>query len=414
MNIRSITLGIDWKDRNKSHLSEYISRFMDVSRDRYNKKGYTVRTCRLSMPPINEYSQFSYSSSRSIIDWISNLCEQVGIRWFCVPFSLIDSDNPKELTRVASEIISRNSNAFVNMIVARHGIVSDSGVKEAAKLIRNVSKLSNNGFDNFRVGVSCNCEPHTPYFPFSYHEGNDGFSLALEIVDELLEIADKNIGNGLENVRVIMLEYLIENFTDIDEIGKDIESQTGIKFLGLDASLAPFPNGDTSVARLVETLGVEDFGSNGSLFITSYLTDIIKTALAKSKVRHVGFNGVMYSLLEDDYLALRNRQKNFTLDSLMLYSSVCGCGIDMVPVPGDVLVEEISGMIFDIAALSATLNKPLGVRILPINGKSSNELTNFNYDFLVDTRVVSVRNRVFSSAFKSSDHFFYLKDRQSD
>jgi len=85
-----------------------------------------------------------------------------------------------------------------------------------------------------------------------------------------------------------------------------------------------------------------------------------------------------------------------------------------VPVPGDVLVEEISGMIFDIAAFSATLNKPLGVRILPINGKSSNELTNFNYDFLVDTRVVSVRNRVFSSAFKSSDHFFYLKDRQSD
>ena len=149
--------------------------------------------------------------------------------------------------------------------------------------------------------------------------------------------------------------------------------------------------------------------SNGSLFITSYLTDIIKTSLAKSGVRYVGFNGVMYSLLEDDYLALRNKQKNFTLDSLMLYSAVCGCGIDMVPVPGDILDEEVSAIIFDIAALAATLNKPLGVRILPVIGKSSNELTNFNYDFLVDTRIMPVRNRVFSSVFKSSDRFIYLK-----
>jgi hypothetical protein len=83
---------------------------------------------------------------------------------------LTNAEDTKELASVASEIVSRNSNAFVNMIVARHGIVCDSGVEEATKLIRNVSKMSNNGFDNFRVGVSCNCEPHTPYFPFSYHE----------------------------------------------------------------------------------------------------------------------------------------------------------------------------------------------------------------------------------------------------
>lgn len=409
MNIRSVTLGINWKNQNQLDLSEYINKFMKVSRDRYNKKGYKIRTCRLSMSPINEYSKFSQASSRSIIDWISNLCDQVGIRWFCVPFTLIDADNPKKLIDTASEIISRNSNAFINMIVARNGIISDLAVKESSRLIRNISKISNNGFDNFRVGISCNIEPHTPYFPFAYHAGSDGFSLALEIVDELLEIAEKNVGNGLDSVRVCMLEYLIKNLRDIDTIGKNIESETGIKFLGLDASLAPFPNGDTSVAKLVEVLGVEDFGSNGSLFITSYLTDIIKTSLAKSGVRYVGFNGVMYSLLEDDYLALRNKQKNFTLDSLMLYSAVCGCGIDMVPVPGDILDEEVSAIIFDIAALAATLNKPLGVRILPVTGKSSNELTNFNYDFLVDTRIMPVRNRVFSSVFKSSDRFIYLK-----
>ena len=132
MNIRSVTLGINWKNQNQLDLSGYINKFMKVSRDRYNKKGYKIRTCRLSMSPINEYSKFSQASSRSIIDWISNLCDQVGIRWFCVPFTLIDADNPKKLIDTASEIISRNSNAFINMIVARNGIISDLAVKESS------------------------------------------------------------------------------------------------------------------------------------------------------------------------------------------------------------------------------------------------------------------------------------------
>ena len=281
------------------------------------------------------------------------------------------------------------------MIVARNDVVNYESAKEASQLILTTSKMSNNGFDNFRVGVSINCEPNTPYFPFAYHEGDDGFSLALEIVDEFIMHATENINQGLGQVRKSILDYFIDNLSKIDAIGIDIENKTGVRYIGVDASLAPFPNGTTSVARLVEILGVEDFGSNGSLFVTSYLTDIIKTALAKSRVRYVGFNGVMYSLLEDDNLALRNRQKNFTLDSLILYSSVCGCGVDMVPIPGDVIYEEINSIILDVVALSTKLNKPLGVRLLPIVGKSANEPTDFNYDFLVDTRVMQTRNRGF-------------------
>jgi len=50
----------------------------------------------------------------------------------------------------------------------------------------------------------------------------------------------------------------------------------------------------------------------------------------------------------------------------------------------DILEEEIAAMIMDVSSLAITLNKPLGVRILPIPGKKGNELTGFNYDFLVD------------------------------
>jgi len=395
MNIRSITLGINLTHQSKKALEKDINSFMEIARKKYMNNGFDIRTHRLSLSPINEGTKFSSETTRSMVSWVSDLCEKVGIRWFCVPFMMVNSKNPILLTRNASEIVSRYKNVFVNMIVARNDVVNYESAKEASQLILTTSKMSNNGFDNFRVGVSINCEPNTPYFPFAYHEGDDGFSLALEIVDEFIMHATENINQGLGQVRKSILDYFIDNLSKIDAIGIDIENKTGVRYIGVDASLAPFPNGTTSVARLVEILGVEDFGSNGSLFVTSYLTDIIKTALAKSRVRYVGFNGVMYSLLEDDNLALRNRQKNFTLDSLILYSSVCGCGVDMVPIPGDVIYEEINSIILDVVALSTKLNKPLGVRLLPIVGKSANEPTDFNYDFLVDTRVMQTRNRGF-------------------
>lgn len=411
MNIRSITLGINWENQSQKDLAEDVGQFMTLSRKAFSDEGIDVRTCRLSMSPITEYSQFSNSSARSIVGWVADLCEKVGVRWFCVPFSLVNHNNPIEPARIATEIINRYSNAFVNLIVARDGVLNREGAKEAAKMIRSVSKLSNNGFDNFRVGVSCNCKPFTPYFPFAYHEGENGFSLALEIVDQFIEISENHASEGLEKIREHILCYLTQKLTEVNIVGVEIEKKTGFRYLGADASLAPFPNGKTSVARLVEALGVEDFGSNGSLFITAYLTDVIKTAIARSGARNVGFNGVMYSVLEDDFLALRNRQKNYTMDSLILYSALCGCGIDMVPVPGDVLDEEITSIICDVSALSATLNKPLGVRVLPILGKVANELTDFNHDFLIDTRVMKIRNRALASQSQAdSGQFTYLRD----
>ncbi len=408
ISIRSITVGIALDGQSKLELTSAISNFMSISKTIYNQHDIQIRTTRLALEPINLHPDFTSAFFRSTLDWISAVCNNVGIRWFCVPFDCSETEDSHIYSSIAYEAISRHQNAFVNFIVARDGKIGHSGVAAAANLISRVSTISNNGFDNFRVGVSCDCKPHTPFFPFSYHDGDNGFSVALETVDMFLNTIESEIHNGIEAVQTTLLERLTDNLILIDKLGRDIERQTGMKFLGIDASLAPFPNGDTSVAKIVEKLGVEDFGANGSLFFTSFLTNIIKMALFKSNVRYVGFNGVMYSLLEDDYLAKRARQKNFNIDSLMLYSTVCGCGIDMVPVPGDILEEEIAAMIMDVSSLAITLNKPLGVRILPIPGKKGNELTGFNYDFLVDTRIMNVRDKAYVSSMFNNKIFEYI------
>ena len=102
----------------------------------------------------------------------------------------------------------------------------------------------------------------------------------------------------------------------------------------------------------------------------------------------------MFSPLEDDWLAKQSYANGLSPESLMLYSSVCGCGIDMLPLPGDIFVETISCLICDVISLSQKLNKPLGVRILPIPGKFSNEKTSFNHDFLSDMKILNIKNSI--------------------
>ena len=124
---------------------------------------------------------------------------------------------------------------------------------------------------------------------------------------------------------------------------------------------------------LYELLGINTLGNLGSLSITSRLTDLVYQAFELSKAKKAGFNGVMFSPLEDDWLARQSIQGILSIESLMLYSTVCGCGIDMIPLPGDVFTETIASLICDVITLSYKLNKPLGVRVLPIPGKFSND-----------------------------------------
>ena len=124
------------------------------------------------------------------------------------------------------------------------------------------------------------------------------------------------------------------------------------------------------------------------------LTNTLNEALTQSGIRPAGFCGVMFSLLEDAGLGTHNNFKAFSIDSLLSYCSVCGCGLDIIPIPGDTFEEEISSLILDVATMSTILKKPLGVRLPPIPLKHANEFTSFECGFLTNTRIKDVKNRV--------------------
>ena len=392
LSIRAVTAGIPIDSFvERSIRSNYID-FNRYFTNKFSKSGIPVRTNRICLSPINSKSGWISETVCSIVNAAQDLVSGTGVRWICVPFDFTSADVRKEHSNLPLQIIKQYKNCFVNILIAKNKNINVAGVQASSALIKNVSRLSPNGFDNFRLGIGVNCPKNIPFFPFSYNEGSLGFSLAIETLLPTINIA-RNLGSNysIERFNILFKNEMISQLEKISSIGLDIEQQTGFEFRGVDISLAPFP-GESSIVELMELMGLEVLGGRGTVFIISLLTDLLRDVLKVSGIRCAGFNGVMFSLLEDSGLAKRNNQRMFDIDSLLLYSTVCGCGLDMVPLPGDVLEDELSGLIFDLAALSINLNKPLGLRVLPIPDSSTNEITDFNYDFMINTRIKEMKN----------------------
>jgi len=407
MKIRSITLGINWHEEDKKALEGDIKSFFAKANGLFAEQGFELRTQRIALSPFVITSSSEGQAARSLVERVSVLCRDNSIRWFCVPFDTVRR-GAAQLNAIAIDIARQYKNAFINYIVTENGRLDRKAVFHASSFVCAVSRLSDNGFDNFRCGVSFNCKPNGAFFPFTHHAGENGFSIALELAPLCVEAIRSNQGKLLKELRSGIMDELQPVLKQVDGIGLKIEEITGMTYYGIDASLAPHPeHPDNSVAYIVELLGVERFGSNGTAFVTSFLTNIIESLIKRSGIRATGFNGVMYSVLEDPRLAVVNSEPgSLSIDSLLVFSTMCGCGIDMVPVPGDIPEEEVASIMLDIAAIAIRLNKPLGVRLLPIPGKVAGELTDFDHDFLHNTKIQEVKYRAFPGNFLDAEQLF--------
>lgn len=389
--IRSLTIGVPVFTQSKTHLTQQLIAFNRHSELISQKFNLPFRTTRLTLPAPDFNSDVTEGGLRSVIDTVRDLAASAGARWYCLPINLFDSNVSAAVLDEVLNLIVRDSQLFVNLIVAKQKTISIAGAYEASKFITNLSRRSSNGIDNFRLGVSAACNPGTPFFPFSRHEGAEaGFSIALETTDSALSIAERARKEQwtLSQFQDELILKLQSAFSQAEQFGRELEAASGVHFLGIDGSFAPFPDGKTSVASVIESLGPTPVGCFGTVFMTSVLTDAIKVAAHRANATLVGFNGVMFSVLEDNGLTHANNLRALSLEKLALFSTVCGCGIDMVPIPSTTFSEDIAGLILDISALAIRLNKPLGVRLLPIPNKSVNEYTQLNLDFLCDGRVM--------------------------
>ena len=116
----------------------------------------------------------------------------------------------------------------------------------------------------------------------------------------------------------------------------------------------------------------------------------ITDALKNLQVKTCGYSGLMLPVIEDTVLAKRAAEGRYGLQELLLYSSVCGTGLDVVPVPGDSSTKSLELVIGDVAALSAKYQKPLSARLFPIPGKKAGDSVTFENPFLTESVVMKI------------------------
>jgi uncharacterized protein (UPF0210 family) len=82
---------------------------------------------------------------------------------------------------------------------------------------------------------------------------------------------------------------------------------------------------------------------------------------------------------------------------------VCGTGLDTVPLPGDIGVDEIAAILLDVSTLALVADKALTARLMPIPGKQAGDRTGFDFPYLTNGRVVTPKGYGARPIFSGSD-----------
>jgi hypothetical protein len=266
------------------------------------------------------------------------------------------------------------------------GRLSLAGVRACARVIHRTAPITPDGFANLRFAALANVLPGSPFFPAAYHRGDKpAFALATEAADLAVEAFSG--ATTLGEARQELVRLVEEHALVLQRVGEALALQFKLRFAGIDFSLAPFPEHSKSLGQAFEQLGLPSVGMHGSLAAAALLAE----SLDRARFSHVGFSGLMLPVLEDAVLAQRAAEGALTIKDMLLYSAVCGTGLDTIPLPGDTSEEQLAALLLDVAALAHRLDKPLTARLMPVPGKAAGDPTGFDFAFFANSRVLGLK-----------------------
>lgn len=404
MKIRSITYFINPSYPLNEQRLKAAGEFLQIARPAFIDAGYEVQTARMASIP------FPRLLTHPKAGGLSNLAQQLeaaaaelGYGYVCLGPAL------PELTESYGwipEALAATQNAFFSgLMTTADGKVSLTAVHQCASVIQNASGISQDGFANLRFAALANVPAGSPFFPAAYHQGEEpSFALATEGAD--LAVIAFSQAASLDEARNNLVKSMEAHGRTMTNIAYEVEMQSRVKFGGIDFSLAPFPSDERSIGTAMERLGVPGLGVHGSLAAAALLVDTMDQA----DFMRAGFSGLLLPVLEDATLARRAAEGNLNVMDLLLYSVVCGTGLDTILLPGDTSAEQLSAVLLDLASLSLRLAKPLTARLMPIPGKNAGDPTGFDFAYFANSRVMSL-HAVPLERFLGGDEVFTLHRR---
>ena len=346
----------------------------------FEQAGYEVQSIRIATQPFGDYTRgLSPFEALAFFREYEKLAKAEGFDASIGPAMFAPGSDQRDADLLA-EVLSENLLINASLTVADENGVRWDAVQAAARVMKRLQETSPGGIANFNFAAAALIRPHTPFFPAAYHNGpGRRFAVALQSANVVAE-AFTSAGNASQ-ARKNLEAALGAHAKAIEAAARRVAKETGWEYMGID--LSPAPLREVSIGGAFERLTSVPFGSSGTMTAAASVT----AALGGISVKHAGYSGLMVPVLEDSVLAQRWSEGTLTVDALLAYSAVCGTGLDTVPLPGDVTVEQLARIIGDMASLAVKLRKPLSARLMPIPGKKPGDRTEFNDPFLVNATI---------------------------
>ena len=345
----------------------------------FESDGYQVESLRIVTQPVGELvgglSEDDAVAFLARLDQLSakeNFIPNVG------PAMMHDGDDPATM-RILERALSTLPNIEGSAIIADESGIHWKTIRRTAELVKYVAEHSSHAQGTFNFTATAMLKPLGPFYPGAYHTGaGRQFAIGFEGAGVVEDVFAHDHGNA--DAAIADLTAALTRHAKIaEQIGNKVAAETDWSFVGVDPT--PAPLGDVSIATAIENFTGAKFGSSGTLTAAR----IITTAVKAVPVKQIGYSGLMVPVMEDKRMAQRWAEGTFNVDSLLAYSAVCGTGLDTIPLPGDISLDQMERIYSDVASLAWKWNKPLSARLQPVPGKKAGDMTDYQDPFLFNT-----------------------------
>ena len=380
--LRCLTAGISLRANDYPEVLAKTREFFEKSIPLLVKEGFFLQGGRVSTNPFPVYTRgTTVEETVHRVSQLTAFTERMNLGLSIGP-AIQDNRYDEEMIEKVC-VLLKGLPVSCSMVIAspEHGIHYDT-IRAAAQTIIILSDLD--PMLNFNFAAVANVPSETPFFPAAFHDrGYDSFSIGTESARLVMDVF-ATAANILQ-AKHRLQERLDLEYKKVARLGRMIQQETGWRFEGVDTSPAPLK--EVSIGQAVEDLIGAPFGSSGTLAACALITDVIKNV----SVPKAGYCGLMLPVMEDSVLAARAAEGRFGLDELLSYSAVCGTGLDVIPLPGDISVSKLEQILRDVAALSLKLQKLLSARLLPIKDHAAGDVVQLESEYLLPTRVFLVK-----------------------
>ena len=379
--VRTITAGTNLKSLADTRALETALATLKRAKQAVTDAGYEVQTIRIATQPLLEdAAPRARAAAMSALQALDRAVVAESALLSLGPVLAPDGDDPEFGAWAAELARTTQSISFTVRVASPERGTSPRGVTAAGDAMAAIARATPAGIGNFRFAAAANVPAGTPFFPVAYHSGSDALAIGLE--SPPLLTAGLAEANTLGEAKQHLTELLESRLGAVERLVRDIARREHRSYTGIDVS--PAPGKDASIGATIEALTGVPFGAPSTLAGCAAITDVLKGL----RIKTCGYSGLMLPVLEDPVLARRASEGRFSVRDLLLYSSVCGTGLDVVPLPGDSRADRLAALIADVAALSTKLRKPLSARLFPVPGRAAGEMARFDNPYLTDSVVL--------------------------